>query len=64
MSRTQDIELRDWFAGQIAAAIVSSYAAETLTPRVAKKDGSQVAEVAYILAQALLIERQHLSSQK
>jgi len=64
MLQTKDIELRDWFAGQIAAGIASGYAAESLTPRVARKDGPSMAESAYALAEALLVERKRLLSQK
>jgi hypothetical protein len=52
------------FAGQIAAGIASAYAAESLTPRVARKDGPSMAEAAYALAEALLVERKRLLSQK
>jgi hypothetical protein len=46
MLQTRDIELMDWFAGQIAAGITSAYAAESMTPRVARKDGPKIAEAA------------------
>jgi hypothetical protein len=50
--------LRDWFAGQaLSGAMVGSYNGETISEDIAR----QIAEESYIVADAMLAERERQS---
>ncbi len=48
----QGMTLRDWFAGQIAAAMVGKYGGESF-----RDNRANMARDAYLMADAMLVER-------